>query len=224
MNWLQLAQRTRQESSTGKSTDLAAVTGQTRLLKKIVDWVQDAYREVQEAHSNWLFLQTEFSFSTIASTGEYTPASVSLTDLIAWKKDTFRCYLSSVADEQFMDFYEWPYFRDIRLFSSNRTASGRPTEFSIKPNKTLSLWPIPDNVYTVVGEYFKAPVEFSDNDSSPLFPSTFHMVIVWRACMSLAIDQGNTLLYQSSERKYKKEMSKLENDQLAFCGERVSLI
>lgn len=216
MNFLQLCQRLRQEAGI-PGTGPAAVSNQTGELKRVVDWVSYAYQDIQNLHNNWEFLRFDFSFPTIASTQEYAPSAVSLDELSAWKRDSVRCYRTStgVTDETFMTFMDWPSFRDSRLFGANRSVTGKPIEFSIRPsNKAMALFGIPDAVYTMVGEYWKRAQSMSENTDEPLIPSQFHMIIVWRALMEYATYENAPEAYAKGESNYRRMLVKLEGDQL----------
>jgi hypothetical protein len=155
---------------------------------------------------------------TAAFTATYTPTSVGLTEHATWKKDSFRLYLTSQSDEQWLDYWEWDLFRDAHLLGSEATTPGRPIDFSIKADRTLHLWPVPDNNYTVVGEYWKRPDTFSADTSEPLFPDEFHMAVVYRALMFYAGYQEALTQYQRAEKEFKRLMFSLENNQLEMFG------
>lgn len=215
MNFLQLAQRLRQEAGVSGSGP-ASVTGQTGEMKRIVDWITAAYEDIQNLHPNWEFLRTDFTFPTIASTQTYLPSAVSIDDHASWKMDSMRAYLTStgVNDEQGLEICSWNAFRDVYLLGSQRSVTGRPIKVALKPNKALAFWPTPDNVYTVVGEYFKEPQTMSDNSDEPNFPSRFHMILVWTGLKYYATYESAPELYAKGEKEYTRLLSGLELDQL----------
>jgi len=177
---------------------------------KIVDWVSTAYEDIQEESKAWMFLRFDFGFPTIAGSSTYLPSAVSLTEHIRWKSDSLRAYLTStgVSDEQQLVEWDWQTFRDVRLIGTIQ--SGRPTDFAIRPDESIVLWPTPDAIYTIVGEYWKRPQVMSANADEPLFDRSFHMAIVWKACMYYATDQGAAELYATSEREFKRVLRKIK--------------
>ena len=212
MNFLQLCQMLRSEAGIpgdGPTT----VVSQTGQLLRVVQWIEEAYESIQSLHANWQFLQTSFSFSTIAGQAEYTPTGVSLTDLLNWKVDDFRVYLNA-SDENYLIYEPWETFRPNYQFGALRSQSARPTVFTVKPNKSLFFWAIPDTVYTIDGQYFKTPDVLSGDIDSPLFDAPFHMAIVWRALMLYAGALGAPDAYSHARHEYRKVMFKLEFDQL----------
>lgn len=212
MNFLELCQRLRQEAGLS-GTGPASVLSQTGEMKRVVDWVSSAYEDIQNLHSNWKFLRTDFSFSTIASTQDYLPTAVSLTDFGSWIKEDIRIY-SSAEDEDQLDYYPWDVFRKAFFYGSNRTQTGRPTVVTVKPNSALALWQLPDAVYTVNGEYYKTAQTMSTNASTPLIPTRFQMILVWKGLMHYGAYAGADEKYAHGSTEYKKLLAALEYDQL----------
>lgn len=215
MTFLELCQRTAQECGVSRSsTSPTTVTGQTGELDKIIDWVLTSYEDIQDKHGTWNFLRFDFSFPTIASTSTYLPSAVSLDEHLRWKENTLRGYLTSagVAGQQRLQYEDWDCFRDGRQIGT--IATGRPTEFSIRPDKSLVFYPTPGAIYTITGEYFKRAQTMTADANEPLIPRPFQMAIVWGAVMYYAADQGAAELYAAAEQKHRKIMGKLESDQL----------
>lgn len=213
--FLQLCQSLAKEagvSSTGPTTSVS----QSGEMLRMVNWIQTAYEELQGNHPNWDFLRNDLSFNLIAGTATYTPTAAGLSELMTWKTDSLRAYLTAtgVNDELCLTYMPWDVFRDVRLIGANRTASGRPMEFTVQPNNSITFWPNPSAVYTVVGEYWKRPQTMSLDADEPLMPRQFHMILVWQALMYFAPYEADPTTYANGERQYKKLISKLELDQL----------
>jgi hypothetical protein len=218
MNFLQLVQRLHTETGR-QGTAPSTTTGQTGMNARLVNWINTAYEEIQSLHESWLFRIGEFSFSTIASTQNYTAAGVSLTDFSQWKYDPDHNNLSGIrlysaeADEQDLVFVPWEDFRTNYKYGSSRSIESRPTIFSIKPNMSMDLWAIPDAVYTVNGEYIKDTDVLSGNTDSPLFLD-YNMIIVWKALMYYGAYEGAPEVYAFGENQYGKLLNSLERTQL----------
>lgn len=213
MTFLEIAQRVRTECGLGGSGP-STVIGQVGELGRVVAWVQAAYTDVQDKNENWEFLRADFSFNTAAAgTGNYLSSLVA--NFGEWKSDSMRCYLVSTGavDEQWLKFRPYEVFRDLYLMGANRIVTGRPIEFTIKPDKSLQLWPIPDAIYTINGEFFKKALTLALDTDVPAFPR-FHMAIVYNAMMKYAAWAGNPSLFAYGEREYNRLLSKLENTQL----------
>jgi hypothetical protein len=211
-------QRLRQEAGLSGSGPVSTVN-QTGESKQIVDWYNSAYIDVLSEHTNWLFMQDEFTFQTIAAKRRYSITDTGVTDLQKWKTDgygSFRVYLTSsgVNNEQFMYPILWEDYRQMYLFGSTRTSSGLPSYFAIRPDKSLDFYLVPNDIYTITGEYFKKPSELSGNTDEPIFPSEFHMIIVWRALMYYAGFDAANEKYATGKTEYRKLLMRLELDQL----------
>jgi hypothetical protein len=208
VNFLALCKRLRSEAGIA-GTGPASVSGQTGELGRLVDWIADAYEDIQDKHADWSFLRNDFSFNCVSGTGVY-PAST-VTDLANWKRDSLRVYLTTTDDEQWLEYRSWENFRDIRLMGSSRTQTGRPIEFSIKPDKSLIVWPIPDDTYTINGEFYKVAQVMADDTDEPVF-ERHHMAIVWNALMRYAAYVENPPLYAHAQKEYGRLIGKLEQD------------
>jgi len=216
MNYLALCKRLRQEAGLS-GTGPASVLEQTGEMLRVVDWIDGAYEDVQNLHNSWRFLRTDFDFSTIASTSEYTPAAAGLDDHASWIKEDLRLY-SSVADEDFLEYCPWDEFRTTYQFGSRRTQEERPKVVTVKPDNSLRFWPIPDAVYTVDGEYYKAAESMSANDDEPNFPARLHMILVWKGLMYYGTWAAAEESYARGEREYNRVKALLEFSELEDWG------
>lgn len=120
---------------------------------------------------------------------------------------------SGYSDEQWIKFIKWDLFRDTRLRNANRFAVGRPIEFSIRPDKSLVVWPIPSDNYSVDGEYWKAPLAFVNDTDYPVFTKN-HMVIVYNALMRYADYVADPNLFAFGQNQYFRLITKLEQDRM----------
>ncbi len=197
-------------------TGPTSVLNQTGEYQRVVEWILSADQKVQNLHTNWDFLRNDFSFQTIANTANYTKAAASLLELASWKDDTFRCYLTAtgVNDQQELDYMPWAHFRYSYALGSMSTQVGRPTVFTVKPDESVTIWPIPNDAYTITGEYFKRAQVMAANASEPLMPRQFQEVIVWRALMLYGAYAGAPEKYSHGQNEYKSMLAALELNQL----------
>ncbi len=218
MNFLQLCQRLREQAGISGSGP-GSVLNQSGEMLRVVNWIAYAYEDIQNRHENWEFLQTGFTFNTIINTQNYTIDATGVTELCKWKVDElgdFRSYLAATgtSDEMELQYVEWETFRTLYLFAANRSVTGRPMYFTVKPDKSLSFWPTPNVVYTIDGEYFKRPQVMVANTDEPIIPQQYQMAIVWRALIDYAAYESAPEVYSSAELNFKRIMMKLEIDQL----------
>jgi hypothetical protein len=214
MNFLQLVQRLHRETGR-QGTSPASVTSQSGMNQRLIDWILDAYKEVQDEHESWTFRVADFTFPTISGTQNYTPESVSITDLSSWRFNPdhnclsgIRIY-SAITDEQDLIYFPWDQYKAVYKYGSFRTQTEKPGVFSIKPDKSIDLWPIPNAVFTVNGEYIKQPGTLTINTSTPILPEK-HEIIVWKALMKYGAYEGAAEVYAHGKAEYDKQLAELE--------------
>ena len=215
MNYLGLVNRTMQECGIPGS-ELTTTANQVTEKKRFVDWVAQAWLEIQLGIEDWQFLRSDFEFDTVADQQSYDVESdVLLTDFANWKDNSFRIYLkaSTRSAESFLSQWLYNEFRDVYMFGTNATATAQPSVISIAPDKALLFGLLPNDVYTVRGEYYMTPQELSDDADIPLMPTRFHMAIVYKAMMSYGVFEAATEVYQRGDTLYNTFINKLKADQ-----------
>lgn len=212
MTFKTLCQRLRQEAGIA-GVGPPTVIDQTGEAGRIVDWVSSVYQCIQNLHSTWLFLQKDFSFSTVASTQNYTKTELALTDLSTWGVNDVRAYLTE-ADEQYLTYFPWSEFKALYMFGSLRSQEGKPTIFTVKPDNSISFYPIPDEVYTVNGEYSQIAHTMVVDDDEPIIPDDYQMAIIWKGLMLYGAYTGATDSYAHGQNESRSIMRKLEANQL----------
>lgn len=209
MTFLQLCQRLRSEADIAGSGPIS-VTGQSGDYARIVNWISDAYQDIQDLRNDWWFLRDSFSFNCTIGTASYPKSTI--TNLANWKGDSLRVYLSTIDDEQWLEYWDWGTFRDAHLRGSNTNVTGRPIDFAVDPDRNIVLWPVPDNTYTITGECFKMPYTMAADSDTPVF-DRFHMAIVFSALMRYAASISDATLYAHGQREYKRLIDKLYREQ-----------
>jgi len=219
MNYLQLCQAAIDESGIATVT-LASTSGTTGDIRRICNWVTRAMEDIYDKREDWDFLRTDFTINCVAGTASY--ASSGVTTYGKWKTDTFRVYDNTIGlnDEQYLIYREWEEFRDVRLLGPSRNTTSKPSEFSIKPDQSIVLWPKPDsNNLRISGEYFKkgTPLVIGDDSLTPAF-DRFHMAIVYNALMRYAAYHEEPTLYTNSQKEYNRLISKIERNWMMDIG------
>jgi hypothetical protein len=210
MTLLDLVQTLRQESGIAGNGPTTTIN-QSGELGRLVNWIKQAYLDIQDKNTSWNFMRKTFTFDCVIGTQNYDGSQIP--DLRNWKPYSNRIYLNTPNNEWFLQFIPWEEFRDYRGFGASRAQTRRAIECTINPAKELVLWPIPDNTYTVTGEYFRTPHVMLLDADVPLFPQ-FHMCIVFNALMRYASYVADPSLYAYAQKEYLKTISMLENDQL----------
>lgn len=202
-------------------TGPTAVTGQTGEYKRVVDWINASYMDIQLKHDDWNFMWAEFSKELTAATGEYTAKAMthntpaSQVEVARFDLESFRYYLKSSGEtaENFCCHHEYLAFRDIYRFGATRTQPGVPSEFTVAPNKNVLFWQIPNAVYVINGIYYRAAAEMSGDSDVPVLPAEFHRAIVWWALTKYAGFEESTPVYQNGMAQLTRMLNKMERQE-----------
>ena len=211
MNYLQLVSRLRQEagvSGTGPST----VIGQTGEMQRLVDWVNWAYIDIQNADLEWRYLVGSFTLTLTPGQAAYTPAEAGISTRFArWLPKSIRLRLTGPGDERLLEPVSYDEYRSIYL--TGPQPQSRPVAVSVTPDQKLAFGYLPNLAYTVYGEYIKTPQELTADADEPEMPTQFHSAIVYRALMLYARYESAGEIYQDAYDNYRRIMSQLRNDQ-----------
>lgn len=201
--FLQLCQTARRECGI-TSSGPAAVTSQSGILEKVVNWVADADQEIQGRWFDWDFLHySDWSHTTITGIAAVSAPST----LGTWDVDSF--YLDYSTNDykhlSVMDYREW---RDT-LRQGVKT-NAMPDMVIIKPDLSLILEAPPDDAYTLTADYWTKPVKMTANtDTSPI-PEEYERVIVARAKIAYAESQGVGEILAAAQIEFDDLLDKLE--------------
>lgn len=235
MNFLQICQKVSSESGTvSDSQTLSTVVGVTNRNKKIVRWVNDAWRQIQNAHSSWLWMKAEFYGPTVASQQRYAysgfndlATSAAITRFADWIYSESDCDSGislydpaiGVADEGILTFRSWDWFYKNRLRGTQ--TEDKPSEFTIAPDGKLVLSKTPDAVYTIRGRYRKDVQELAADADIPECPARFHDAIVDIALQMLGTHDEAPSQIPLWRMRQSQNFNNLERDQLPrlnLCG------
>lgn len=234
--YLALVQKLRQEAEIAGSGP-TTVTGQSGQLARLVTWVTDAYKEIQNRHPNWRWLRSTFTVNTVAGTDAYAPVDCTDSRLTAtitrfaqwWVYDehgypNFKIYLSSggVGGERWLTFLPWSDFRAVyRIGTQN---NGAPAHFTIDPQNKITLGPKPDAVYVLSGEYQMGPQILAADSDIPEMPGQFHDLIVYRALARYGLNSVAQEAIARSEVEGTRMLRALEANQLPQLGFAAPLV
>ena len=218
MNFLGLWNRSRRECGVSGAD---ATTIQANLSvegQRFKDWVLTAWEDVQLMRTDWQWMRKTATFNTVAGQAGYTLAQAGATDCAEWMRESFRDYLTSVgvAGETFMTYRAYGDFRDLYEFSSMRLTQSRPMEITVKPDHTLAMWPLPNAVYTITGEYYRVPTVLSADADDPSaagndLPVRFHMLLVAKVMRSYAAFESAPEVESRGMMIERRKKAELEN-------------
>lgn len=229
-SYLSLVQKLGSESGTvdgGRPATLVGLTDQ-RLLK-MARWINDAWRQIQNAHGSWNWMKAEMYGTTTVNVQRYaytafndfvTAATIArFADWIVDREEGYDSGFSlydttiGVSDEGGLSYREWDWFYKTQLRGTQTT--GKPTIFTITPDNKLALSKSPDaSTYRIRGRYRKDVQELTADADVPECPTRFHDVIVDVALMLLMThDEAPTQIPLTQMRK-SFNFCNLERDQL----------
>jgi len=189
----------------------ASVTGQTGILKKVVDWVARAYLEIQTEEERWRWLWRETTFQTVPGQREYNPfTDFQLSTFNRWEQGSFYVQRPTALQRFPVFFIEWETFRNYTATVPN----GLFLHYTFKPDHTLKLDSVPQDSETVEFEYWRVPFEFVNNTDVPAFPAHHHKIILYKALMYYGADEEAPVIYQDAERNYLRYLERLRHSEL----------
>jgi hypothetical protein len=143
MTYLELVQKAMEKSGI-RSASPTSVVGAVDISKDFVNWVADAWRELQEESTNWFFRQRlDQTLAITASVDAYAMPD----DLETLNYRTITIYTTAKQDETpvtLMPYETWRVQKDTL-----ESAEGRPCYITERPDGSLQLWPVPDQAYTL---------------------------------------------------------------------------
>lgn len=201
--FLELCKKVRMECGVAGNGP-AAVTGQSGILEKIVSWTRDSDVETQGLWFDWDFLHVS-SWSQATVIGEKDIAAPD--DIGTWDEESFYLDYSAATHSQLstLDYRAWR--------SQSRQGvktNDRPDTVVIKPDLSLILEPPPDAVYSLTGDYWRRPQKMTANTDTSLIPEEYERIIVARAKIFYAEDQGATDILMSAQAEYTSLLDMLE--------------
>ena len=200
MTYLELVQRMMEEC--GVSGTITTVDDQQGSIQRCVNWIQQAWTEIQTDHDDWQFMRSSkllgggVSFPTISGqlfypvgtgVGEVGLLEENLGD---WDMDSFRCMTTTtgIQDETFLDNILYDNWRNCYMYGAMQSVITRPVAISKGPENQLCLGPASNGNYTITGDFIWAPQTLEDDADVPqnrggtfTLPERFNMLIVYRA-------------------------------------------
>ena len=191
MNFLEICQMVLDEGDRVGTTleDVKLENDMQEHHRKVILWVQRAYRRIQRRSQWWKFHHnTGVFFTTLADgTQDYTKADVRnvLRDSIrARRQGTTNDY-----DLLYLTYKEW---RD--LFQVDELAPGAPVWFVELPDGGYRIEPGTDAVFEILADWYRTIDELTYRADVPLWDEELHEIIVWEALKDYASE------YEASER------------------------
>jgi hypothetical protein len=214
MTFLELCQRLVQK--TDISGAITSVLNQRGDMKNVVNWINEAWYDIQMLNPNWKWMRYEFSFQAVAGRQEYPVADTNATLFRRWHRDTIRIQRTATgaSDNRGIDEVNWDDFRTQYIYGTQTPAT--PLEYAVRPrDSALFLGPAPDGDFTVFGEYQRMPYYLADNTQSPDMPEEYHWLIVHAARKKYAYFENAPEVLSEASSDYNRVYDTLVMEQLA---------
>lgn len=230
MNFLQLCAEVQRECDIA-GTEIAAVTNQVGDLNRVVNWVKQAWNEIQRRSTRWRWMRSTFSVNTVVGDDTYAGTDCTDTRLAAavtrfkrwWHLDdngysNVKIYLQTagVGTERWLSYMPWAEFRARYKVGTQNNAA--PAHYTIDPQNNLVLGPKPDAVYVVSGEFQLSQQELAVETDIPEMPVDFHSAIVFLAMQKYAGFESAPEVMSRGVVEGNRVIRQLEADQLPQWG------
>lgn len=206
MNYLQLVQKAVRKSG-AKITVPTTVVGQTGIAGMFVEWVADAWKDIQlERLGIFWRVDRDVSFNLVASDFEYVVDS----DYESINLRSVTCHLSN-ENETPVTWRTYDYYR-TQVDRVDRQ-EGKPQYFTFSPDNLWIFWPTPDDTYTIKYDGIRVVQVFDSEDSAGAgtsdvlqptgLQSSYHDAIVWQAIMNYALHFEDGSKLSEAQIKFK---------------------
>lgn len=203
--FIELVQELHSESGASGQAP-TSVVNQTGESKRLVNWIRNADRYVQQLWENWKFLRQ--GYNEVTTQGQKALPVVQGVEF--YDNLSFFLIEEGTTDKQPIDVVEYDQIKnEIR-----DDDPGLPFRVIIMPDNTLEVDPVPDGAHTILGDYYIEPVIMQANDDVSIIPSRFHRVILGRALVLYANYENASEIKTQGTEIYGEQLARLENNQL----------
>jgi hypothetical protein len=199
MNYLQLAQELARKA--GVSGTPSAVEGQVGESLRLVNWVKQAWIDIQSSSRDWSFMWAE---STAATTVAGTAQYVLPVNCRSVMKETM------VLNGSYLSYIELAEFRArYRLLSE----TGVPGVYTVSPDRSkVEVYPVPDAAYSYQFDYYKIPTVLAASTDTPALAAHYHQAIVWLALKYYGEYEQDADVVSVGNAEYNKMLTAICNE------------
>jgi len=198
MDYLTLCQTARQRAGMSGAGP-AQVTGNSGEMARLVDWVRQAWLELQGGHmGEWNALWRPLDLPVSAGAAELDPPA----DLRRLVRD--RLYF----DDRPLSWHAW---RDL----PRQPGQGQhPTAIAERPDGKLVLWQAPESAGTLHGEYYARLQVLENGDDEPWLPRHLQDAIIYQALIYYATYEDAPEIYQDARDSVMDYQLRMANELL----------
>lgn len=215
MTYLELVKKLADETGTFEADEITGVTAPViSHERKLVDWVKQAWIEIQNESRDWLFMRDTVTLNVLDGVQEYDLTAIPRYEhLIPYTAGICTRYI--VLDDKyrvrFIRYERWRGWRDMdRLIDRER----RPRFYTVTPDDTLVLDSIPTESGELRFDIHLLPQELAVNADIPELPGRFHRMIVYHAIINYSGEDEAAFQMQRAIRQYDGMLAQLRRDQI----------
>lgn len=196
--------------------EMASVKNRYGDEKRVVDWVKEAWLEIQalrsgaQEYSQWNFLWARKQFNLSADEDEYAVTSAPVSH---WDMDGFSIF--PVGDESSEVRLSAVLYSDHQSSDLGVPTTGKPSKVIILPNGNLIFKPTPDIAYSVQGAFWKRPIELTENTDVPACPEHHHRIIIDKALSYYYEYEQDTNGIRTAEARFAQKFRAMEKSELS---------
>jgi len=227
--FLKICQNVARECSVAGGADASprptTVVGQSGELNRIVNWVRDAYIEIQGAR-DWRWLRKDFTFDTVSGTDTYAYSVITDVDdsavisrFRAWRLNDRmnppKIYLTSagVGGQSYLVFSRWDRFSSVYKIGAIQDQTSQPITITYNPKDEIVLGMTPNDIYTVTGSYYLSAQILAADADVPELPAMFHDLIKYQAMMYYGLFESAPEIISRAQIGAARLMNQLKRDQ-----------
>lgn len=185
MTFLEIVQKLQRRTATsGTLTSVATPTSLSNGIRRLVDYTNEAWNEIQTARRDWSFRWAEFSKSLALGSSDYDlNAAIAGGEIRLGTGPFLLVKNSDTAIRREIRLLDKAYFDECYpLKNQALLAAGMPVDMTILPDgKTVRFNCRLDAAYTLSGPYFQAVQVMALDADVPAMPARYHDAIFWRA-------------------------------------------
>lgn len=163
MNFLEIVRKA--STHAGLQGEVASVTTVRGLQRDLVEMVKAAYTDLQLMREDWAWLYYSGVFA-------WQPTTT------IFKDPNCHRFLKVTYDSKELGFREYGYWKD--------PATGVPYVFTIVPETNAIIVNPVTETYVLNYRAYRKPEELTSNTQTPILPSQFHYIIVYKAAADMA--------------------------------------
>lgn len=179
-------------TNTDASTTFTTVVGQTGLKGEIVNFVNDAYQDIQRDRKDWPWRITQGTLAL--SSGNRVIALTTITGSLSTyyemrpmtainRAQYILCYNTATGVSDETEVWFIPYWKWRGWFDARTIATGKPQFFTIRPDRGIEFDRTLDANYTIAFDYTRVIHVLAVDADEVYIPPEYDDVIPWGAVL-----------------------------------------